>query len=154
FTRPFILGGLWNGQDAPPKTNNEVVTSSKVNERMWKTRAGHIISLDDTEGSEKITIVDKTTSNKIVIDSATNSVAVMASGDVTVTASGKVAVTATADATIDAQNATVTAKQNATVTANAQLKMHGATVAVEADAQLELKSAGIVTIKGSMVMIN
>ena len=25
---------LWNGQDAPPKTNNEVVTSSKVNQRI------------------------------------------------------------------------------------------------------------------------
>src|SRR5262249_4489824 len=61
ITRPFILGSLWNGQDKPPKTNNEVVTSSKVNERMWITRAGHTISLDDTEGSEKITIADKTT---------------------------------------------------------------------------------------------
>jgi uncharacterized protein involved in type VI secretion and phage assembly len=154
ITRPFILGGLWNGQDAPPKTNNEVVTSSKVNERLWKTRAGHTISLDDTEGSEKVTIVDKTENNKIVIDSANNSIALTAAGDVTITATGKVAVNATGDATVDAQNATVTSKQNATVTANAQLKMHGATVAIEADAQLELKSAGVLTVKGSVVMIN
>jgi phage protein D len=63
ITRPFILGGLWNGQDAPPKTNTEVVGSSKVNERILKTRAGHTISLDDTEGSEKITISDKTDNN-------------------------------------------------------------------------------------------
>jgi uncharacterized protein involved in type VI secretion and phage assembly len=154
ITRPFILGGLWNGQDAPPKTNNEVVTSSKVNERLWKTRAGHTISLDDTEGAEKVTIVDKTTRNKIVIDSSNNSIALTATGDVTITATGKVAVNATGDATVDAQNATVTSKQNATVTANAQLKMHGATVAIEADAQLELKSSGLLTVKGSMVMIN
>jgi uncharacterized protein involved in type VI secretion and phage assembly len=154
ITRPFILGSLWNGKDAPPKTNNEVVTSSKVNQRIWKTRAGHTIMLDDTEGSEKISIIDKTENNKLEITASDNTIALTAAGDVKLTATGKVVVNSTGDTTVDAQNATVTAKQNATVNATAQLKLHGATVAVEADGQLELKAAGVVTIQGALVKIN
>jgi hypothetical protein len=154
FTRPFVLGALWNGQDAPPKTNNEVVTSSKVNLRLLKTRAGHTISLDDTEGSEKISIVDKTENNKIEITASDNAIAITANGDIKLTAQGKVAVNATADVTVDAQNATVTAKQDASVSATAQLKLHGATVEVSADGKMDLKSSGILTINGSLVKIN
>ena len=99
-------------------------------------------------------MIDKTENNKIEITASDNTIAVTAAGDMKLTATGKVTVAATGDTTVDAQNATVTAKQNATVTANAQLKLHGATVAVEADGQLELKSSGMVTIKGSVVMIN
>jgi uncharacterized protein involved in type VI secretion and phage assembly len=154
ITRPFILGALWNGQDAPPKTNNEVVSSSKVNLRMLKTRAGHTISLDDTEGSEKITISDKTDNNKIEITSSDNGIAITADGDIKLTAKGKVAVDATGDATVDAQNATVTAKQDATMTATGQLKLKGATVAIESDAQMDIKSSGVLVINGSLVKIN
>jgi uncharacterized protein involved in type VI secretion and phage assembly len=154
FTRPFVLGSLWNGQDSPPKTNNEVVGSSKVNERILKTRAGHTISLDDTEGSEKISIIDKTENNKIVITASDNSIAITASGDVKVTSTGKTTVNATGDVTIDAQNATVTSKQNASVSATAELKLHGATVTIEADAKMDIKSSGMLVINGSLVKIN
>jgi uncharacterized protein involved in type VI secretion and phage assembly len=154
ITRPFILGGLWNGQDSPPKTNSEAVGSSKVNLRILKTRAGHTISLDDTEGSEKITISDKTDNNKIEITSSDNGIAITADGDIKLTAKGKVAVDATGDATVDAQNATVTAKQDASITATAQLKLKGATVAIESDAQMDIKSSGVLVINGSLVKIN
>ena len=154
FTRPFVLGALWNGQDAPPKTNNEVVSSSKVNERILKTRAGHTISLDDTEGSEKISIKDKTENNKIEITASDNTIAITAAGDVKLTATGKVVVDSTGDTTVDAQSATVTCKQDATVTATAQLKLKGATVAIEADGTMDIKSSGILTMSGSLVKIN
>jgi uncharacterized protein involved in type VI secretion and phage assembly len=154
ITRPFILGALWNGQDSPPKTNTEVVGSSKVNLRILKTRAGHTISLDDTEGSEKITISDKTDNNKIEITSSDNGIAISADGDIKLTAKGKVAVDATGDATIDAQNATITAKQDVSLTATGQLKLKGATVTIEADAQMELKSSGILNVTGNLVKIN
>lgn len=154
ITRPFILGALWNGQDSPPKTNNEAVSSSKVNLRMLKTRAGHTISLDDTEGSEKITISDKTDNNKIEITSSDNGISITADGDIKLTAKGKVAVDATGDATVDAQNATVTAKQDASLTATGQLKLKGATVAIESDAQMDIKSSGVLVINGSLVKIN
>jgi phage protein D len=57
-SRPYVVGFLWNGTDSPPKKNSEAVANGKVNLRVLKTRSGHTITLDDTEGSEKIEIVD------------------------------------------------------------------------------------------------
>lgn len=58
--RPYMLGVLWNGPDKPPRPNNSIVGSDgKVNKRIIRSRSGHEIILDDTDGQEKITIVAK-----------------------------------------------------------------------------------------------
>jgi uncharacterized protein involved in type VI secretion and phage assembly len=152
--RPYILGGLWNGQDKPPKQNSDVVAQGKVNQRVLKTRAGHTITLDDTDGAEKITIVDKTENNKIEIDSKSNKITVESAGDVSVTAAK--------NATVKAQNATVTADQNGSFTAQQKLTLegrqevaiHGAKVSIKADAAGEIDGGGMLTVKGGVVNIN
>jgi uncharacterized protein involved in type VI secretion and phage assembly len=162
ITRPFVIGSLWNGQDQPPMTNNEVVSSSKVNTRLIKTRAGHKITLDDTDGSEKITIQDKTENNKITIESSTNKVSIDADGDIAITAKGKVIVNSTGDTTVDAMNATVTATQKATVTATqslelegtAEVKIHAATITINADAKLELNGGALMKASAGIIQLN
>jgi uncharacterized protein involved in type VI secretion and phage assembly len=171
ITRPYILGALWNGQDAPPKKNSEVVTSSLVNERLIKTRAGHVISLNDTDGSEMITIVDKTGNNLVKIESSSNRITIQADGDIVIQAKGKVQVTAQddvdvetqANATVKAQqnvdveamgNATVKATGNASVEATGNLDLKGAMVNVEAQGTMSIKANGPLTIQGAMVSIN
>ena len=162
-TRPFILGALWNGKDKPPKPNSEVVGSSKVNQRIVKTRAGHVITLDDTSGSEKISIVDKTGKNQIVIESSSNKITIQADGDVNVEAKGKVNVKAQQDVAVETQtnadvkvtgNATVTANGNASLEATGNLSLKGAQVSVEAQATMSIKASGPLTIKGAVVNIN
>lgn len=39
--RPYILGGIWNGKDAPPEKTEEVIVGGKVRLRTFKTRVGH-----------------------------------------------------------------------------------------------------------------
>lgn len=86
FNRPYVVGALWNGQDAPPlQASAAVGGDGKVNKRVIKSRSGHTITLDDSSGAEKIEIVDKTGSNKIVIDSTPGKLTVEMSGDVSVT---------------------------------------------------------------------
>ncbi len=75
FNRPYIIGSLWNGVDKPPI---EAVTGSGVDHRMWKTRAGHLIHFEDTPGKEKIEVIDKSTGNKVVIDTASNTIEISA----------------------------------------------------------------------------
>ena len=58
---------------------------------MVRSRSGHVIRLDDTEGAEKIEIVDKTGKNSITIDSASNKVTVTSAGDLEVKATGELA---------------------------------------------------------------
>lgn len=96
---PCVIGGLWNGQDAPPETmdgagNNYV--------KKLKTRNGVTVTLDDTDGREKmlletpggqkITLQDGPGSVQIE-DSNGNSAKLETSG-ITVTTSAKVTVNA------------------------------------------------------------
>ncbi|HEY9598294.1 MAG TPA: VgrG-related protein [Cyanophyceae cyanobacterium] len=39
--RPYVVGGVWNGQDAPPEKVQDSVAEGKVRLRTFKTRTGH-----------------------------------------------------------------------------------------------------------------
>jgi uncharacterized protein involved in type VI secretion and phage assembly len=90
---PYVIGSLWNGKQKPPETNTDgknnirKITSRSGHEIIFNddetgkqekieihTNAGHKIVMDDSAGGEKIEIVDKTGSNKMVIDSMQNSI--------------------------------------------------------------------------------
>jgi uncharacterized protein involved in type VI secretion and phage assembly len=90
---PHVIGFLWNGADKPPETNSdgknnirkirsrsghEIIFNDDNTAKKEKieihTNAGHKVVLDDSAGQEKIEIVDKSASNKIVIDSVQNSI--------------------------------------------------------------------------------
>jgi phage protein D len=52
--RPFILGGLWNGKDAPSEPVNDSVKAGKVRLRTFKTRVGHTLQfIEEDKGSSK-----------------------------------------------------------------------------------------------------
>jgi uncharacterized protein involved in type VI secretion and phage assembly len=95
--RPYVVGCLWNGVDKPPLSPAEALGSGgMVNKRIIKTRAGHVILLDDTPGAEQITIVDKTGNNKIVMNSPDNSLQIKVSGNLTIEALGSVKISGVA----------------------------------------------------------
>jgi uncharacterized protein involved in type VI secretion and phage assembly len=97
--RPYVLGSMWNGRDQPPASMDG---AGRNNLRVLRSRRGHQISLDDTDGQEtliietpggqRITLRDGPGSVQIV-DSNGNSVELAAAG-ITVTASAKVTVNA------------------------------------------------------------
>lgn len=63
---PYIIGSLWNGTDAPPADRG---ADADNNVRMIQSRSGHKVILDDTDGSEKITVADSTGSHTIELSS-------------------------------------------------------------------------------------
>ena len=71
---PYLLGALWNGQDAMP---GERGSDADNNVRLIKSRSGHQVVLDDTPGSEKVTVTDQSgnsvelSSSGVVIKSET-----------------------------------------------------------------------------------
>lgn len=80
INKPYILGALWNGKDKPPEPSDKIVAGDgKVQKRIIHSRSGHTITLDDTDGDEKISIVDKTAKNFFEIDSKNNSVSIQTS---------------------------------------------------------------------------
>src|SRR5690606_6265936 len=83
---PIVIGALWSKKQAPV----EVHESGKNNTKLIKSRSGHRIIFDDTEGAEKVTIVDKTQKNKIVLDAVNKVVKIECAGDIEVKAADNV----------------------------------------------------------------
>jgi len=168
--RPYILGQLWNSSDAPPLPNSEATSGGVVNQRMIKSRSGHVIILDDTDGAEKITIQDKTGSNEMVIDSSQNSMTINVEGDFKVVAKGKITLESTQDMTLKTKaNGTIettgdfkaTATKNLTAEAKMNVNVKGLQLALEGQTKAELKGltvsvngSTLTEVKGALVKIN
>jgi uncharacterized protein involved in type VI secretion and phage assembly len=97
--RPYVVGGLWNGSDAPPDSMDGAGNNYR---KVVRSRNGVKITLDDQDGQEKLIletpggqkITMKDGPGSVVIeDSNGNSVKLESSG-VTITASAKVTVNA------------------------------------------------------------
>lgn len=160
--RPYIVGSLWNSKDKPPKPNSEVVGGGKVNERIIKSRSGHVVIFDDSDGQEKIIIRDKTEKNEIEIDSSQNSMTIKVDGDFTVEAQGKITLKSTQDMTLESQangkvkttgNLNVEATGNGTVKGT-QLTLEGTAMAALKAPTVSVEGSAMAEIKGGLVKIN
>lgn len=120
INRPYIIGALWNGVDKPPLSNGD----GKNNQREIKSRSGHIIRFDDTDGQEKLTIMDKSGNNQIEFDTKNNSVLIKSAKDITLSAK------------------------------NGKISLEGGKIEVVATGELNLKASGNTTVKGATINLN
>jgi len=123
----YVLGMLWNGKVKPPQTNAD----GKNALRLIKSRAGHQLLFDDTEGAGilELKLAD---GKRVTLDK--DGVAVD-----------------------DGKGNTITIKSNAgeiAITSKAKLAVKAPQVAIEADGTCEIKSGGTLTLKGALVQIN
>jgi uncharacterized protein involved in type VI secretion and phage assembly len=151
--RPFVIGCLWNGDDAPPETMD---SGGANNIRSIWTRSGHKIVLDDSDDKPSILIVDKTGENSIFIDSANNAMEVKVKGDLTVEVGGNI--TVKTDGKLGVQ-----AKQDVSTKTDGSLKLEasmnstlkaGSSAEIKSDATLKLEGSAQAELKGVMVSVN
>lgn len=110
--RPFVIGALWNGKDKPPADNGD----GKNNKRLIKSRSGHTITLDDTDGGEKITIADGKKKSTIELDAVKGALLLRSDGDITVKAKGKITIESESDdVSISGSGIKAEAKQSAVI---------------------------------------
>ena len=122
---PYVIGALWNGVDTPPHDNAD----GENNLRLIKSRSGHVIQLDDTSGSEKIEIIDGSGRNRIVINTADNTMTISADADITIRSqSGKLALSGNGIELTSQAGVKIQATQNVDVQASAQLNLKGTIV--------------------------
>jgi uncharacterized protein involved in type VI secretion and phage assembly len=125
---PYVLGALWNGQEKPPAKNDD----GKNDVRLIKSRSGHVIRLTDEANKEKIEIADKSGNNKLVFDTAANTISITTDKDLKLSA------------------------------ARGQITLAAQTIVIEAQSKLEVKSSGTadvqaggaMKIKGAVIDIN
>ncbi len=132
INHPYVLGGLWNGKDAPP--DKAAVSAGKTSIRIMKTRVGHVLRMaDEDSGAIKkgIQIIDSSASNKIIIDTTTKKITIESAGDIEVKST-----------------------TNMTFTATGNVEIKGMAVKVEAQSTLDLKATGPANLKGAVVNIN
>jgi phage protein D len=90
---PYVLGGLWNGVDAPPGDQGKIVSGGKVQQRVIQSRTGHTIVLDDADGAGGITVQDRS-GNMIMLDSGSNALKIKIKGDATLECDGNLSLKA------------------------------------------------------------
>ncbi|MBD2488011.1 VgrG-related protein [Aulosira sp. FACHB-615] len=103
--RPYVIGGVWNGTDAPPETVADTVVSGKVRLRTFKTRVGHKLQfVEEDKGttkkgaylqtigghnlrmndSEKFAELETTGGHKFRCDDSNKTISLTSTGDITV----------------------------------------------------------------------
>ena len=142
--RLFVLGGVWNQEDRPPEVTTENVSGGEIQRRIWHSRSGHRVILDDSTGSPGITIEDSTGDNRIPIDTQANSLEIKVSGDLTIEAGGKIEIKSGLDLSIDAGTGLAAkAGTNASIEATTQLGLQGATATLQGNARAEVKAPSV-----------
>ena len=90
---PYVLGGLWNGVDAPPGDQGKIVSGGKVQQRVIQSRTGHTITLDDADGAGGITVKDRG-GNEITLDSGSNALKITIKGNANLECDGNLSLKA------------------------------------------------------------
>lgn len=149
MNRGFVVGAVWNGEDAPPLATDSALDGGAVIQRAWTTRAGNRILLDDSDGDLGITvelgddkhrivlmggssgdtgITIESDRNTIVLNSSQNTLEIDVAGDVTVRAQGA--------AEVEANDITVEAR------AGLELK-GGSSISIESNGQVQVRGSQI-----------
>ncbi len=165
--RPYVLGGLYNGVDVPPRSRVGLVdpSSGAVNRRSVVSRRGHRLDLLDEDGrTEGISLTTADDGLRITLDATATAITVHSDGKVTVEgtqgivvdaassdlrlAGGQITLSATRGVSIDAGGGSVD------VTAGAQLSLTGTTATLEGSGQVEVTGGALCTVRGGIVKIN
>jgi uncharacterized protein involved in type VI secretion and phage assembly len=127
---PYVVGALYNGKDKPPGDNDD----GKNNLRSLKSRSGHTLTLDDTDGKEKIRIVDAKGKESIVFD----------------TAESTITITADKDLTIESKNGKLLLKGAKGI----EITSDGGPGKLKVGKDLDVEGGGQVNVKGSTINLN
>ena len=158
--RPYMKGAHYHGNAAPEWADPD------NNLKAIKTRSGHTILLDDTDGSEKITILDKS-NNTIVLNTKDKSISISApdsitlsSTDITLKASDTIKLIANdsnsleinkkGEAKLTTTKTVDVSSTNKTVISSKAIEIKGSqTVLVDGKQKVDVKSTTAVEVNGT-----
>lgn len=160
---PVVLGCLYNGQDKPPIASSEALNSGKVESKVFRTRGGNEVRFDDADGSEKITISQKDSTNILMLNMDGPKIVIETSGDISMKATNINLESTSGDIVLKSgSNIKGEASANVELKASADFKSEGGMnyeakggVSYKASGtEANLEGAAMTTIKGGVVKIN
>ena len=136
FSRPTILGSLWNGQHNVPPTITGAAQNERPLRRTWHSRTGHAITMyDDSDNKVEIKTAEGHT---LTLDDNGSQIEIKSSGGLTIT--------------LDDNNGTIKIEANGKED-EIELKT-GGNMKLEAGGNMDIKANGQVNVKGAMVNLN
>lgn len=162
----YVLGGLHNGTDAPPKLDTDPVdgSSGRIAVRALVSRTGHRLELLEAgSGPDGILLATGDRKFTLRLDRTGRQIEIVSDGTVTVRAKDGISFDAGSGALeLAGQRVTVTAKGDVGIEGRGQVRVkgtagasvEGATVKVTGQGGAELTASGPVTVRGGVVRIN
>jgi phage protein D/phage baseplate assembly protein gpV len=127
---PFVIGGLWNGQDKPPPKGLSASAGEESKIRIFQSIGGHIIAtFDNSEKKIEIT----TTDGRSITLSDKDKKIIFKNSQVSLT--------------LEESNMKMEAVSNLTIEASGQIKL-------KASAGIEIDGGAKVDVKGGMINLN
>ena len=174
FDQPFVLGGLYNGQDLPTVGLDQHVDSGtgSIVRRAFVSRTGMVFEMLESESEQKVNLATNDGKQRVtLVQKANAAIEVISEGPVTIqakqdvkvtTSGGNIALESTSgDVSIKGTNVKIDAKAefalnglNVKLAAQSSSELTGATVKVAGQGMAELSASGATTVKGSIVRIN
>lgn len=135
--RPYILGGVWNGEDLPPKPVAESVRDSNVRVRTFKTRTGHQIQfIEEDQGNSKAGVyIETTAGHQIRLNDSEKAIEVKTKGK--------------HELRLDDQNNYIEVK-----TPSHTFKMDRTGISLDSAGKIDIKARGIITVQGALIKLN
>jgi uncharacterized protein involved in type VI secretion and phage assembly len=128
--RPFVLGGLWNGQDKPP-LGDGLFDNGAVKRRGFVSRKGHKIVLFDDDGDSGIALISSSGDYKLALNESATKIHIKSGGTIEIEST---------------QDITIKSSAGISLEADGQLKLKGSTVKIE--------GSGPVDIDGAVITLN
>lgn len=133
FSRPVVLGGLWNGQHQIPPQPAGAASGEKPKVRTWRSRNGHAITFYD-DADKKVDVVTAD-GHTITLDDANKKIEMTSKGGLTVT--------------LDDGSSKITIESGNEIGIKATGNMK-----LEAGANLDIEASGQVNVKGAVINLN
>ncbi|MFF3868974.1 VgrG-related protein [Micromonospora sp. NPDC001898] len=162
----YVLGGLHNGTDAPPKLDTDPVdgSSGRIAARALVSRTGHRLELLEAgSGPDGILLATGDRKFTLRLDRTGRQVEIVSDGKVSVRAKDGISLDAgSGPLELAGQRVTVTSKGDVGIEGQGQVRVkgtagasvEGATVKVAGQGGAELTAGGAVTVRGGVVRIN
>ncbi len=133
FSRPVVVGELWNGQTAIPPEGLGRELREKPLVRTWHSRTGHWLAMHDN-ADNKIEVVTSGGHN-VTLDDANKKITITSSGGLSIT--------------LDDNSSKIVLESGADI----EMKASG-NMKIEASGNMDLNASGQMNIKGAMINLN
>lgn len=129
--RPYVIGGVWNGLDAPPEDVDDTIQKGKVRLRTVKTPTGHTLQFveEDKGGSKAGVYIETAGGHKLYINDSDGFVEIETNGG----------------HQLKMNDRSLPPEISVSSKGNMSLKAQG---------NLEIKANGTITVNGAMIYLN